>query len=145
MKIVAKHKQRFRNRTIERKSLQRKLRFWIFSVLQHIAVTLTVIDSPGIEGLPDNMGAEVFVFVLTLYDFDTIMIVQASNQTPNPGPSSDNRWKCKVLIVSRKNFKSCEDHNFNRDSHCQTKFLKIILSTKMLVLDCKNFKKAGHH
>ena len=111
----------------------------------YIAVSLTVFDSPGIEGLPDNMGAEVFVFVLTLYDFDTIMIVQASNRTPNPGPSSDNRWKCKVLIVSRKNFKSCEDHYFNRDSHCQTKFLKIILSTKMLVLDCKNFKKAGHH
>ena len=33
MKIVAKHKRRFRDRTIERKSLRRKLRFWNFCVL----------------------------------------------------------------------------------------------------------------
>ena len=104
---------------------------------------MTVIVSPGIEGLPDNLGAKVFVLFSTLHDFDTIMIVQASNRTPNPGPSGDNRWKCKVLIVSRKNFKSCEDHNFNRDSHCQTKFLKITTSTEMLVLMCKNFQKAS--
>ena len=132
MKIVAKHKQRFRNRTIERKSLQKKLRFWIFSVLQHIAVTLTVIDSPGIEGLPDNLGAEVFVFFLTLHDFATIMIVQASNRTPNPGPSGDNRWKCKVLIVSRKNFKSCEDHNFNREARPHVQKLQKRWSPLML-------------
>ena len=85
---------------------------------------LSILQANPTLGVPDNLRTKVFVFFLTLHDFDTKMILWASNRTPHPGSFGDNRWKCKVLIVSRKSFESCEDHNFNRDPHCQPQKLQ---------------------